>query len=330
MPKISLIIPVYNVEKYLPRLLDSVINQTFKNFEAILVNDASTDNSGIICDEYAKKDNRIIVHHKAINEGVSSARNTGLDLAKGEYICFSDSDDCLEPFYLECLMGSSAELVIAGVKNVSEDGKLIHKSIFGDSTILPFNKIQLKNMLQNKSIDFIYSKRYLSTVINKNHLRFDKSMSLSEDGLFLIDYIRHCGSIQYIKQTPYIYFNYKTRDTLTKFNNNYIDNLDIGINKKLMLLEKIYPDMQKTFEWNQYVWNLYYYCIFYIIRNPENFKFKQQRKLLKNIIEKKNFIFLVKKINLYMTKDSWLIKKIISTCNATLILLFFKALSLLK
>lgn len=91
-PLISVIVPVYNVEKYLPRCIDSIIDQTFKNFELLLIDDGSKDKSGEICDEYAKRDNRIKVFHKE-NGGVSSARNVGLDSAKGEWIIFCDSDD---------------------------------------------------------------------------------------------------------------------------------------------------------------------------------------------------------------------------------------------
>ena len=91
-PVLSIIVPVYNVEKYLARCIDSILAQTFTDFELILVDDGSTDNSGEICDEYAGKDPRIIVIHKE-NGGVSSARNHGLDIARGEYITFVDSDD---------------------------------------------------------------------------------------------------------------------------------------------------------------------------------------------------------------------------------------------
>lgn len=94
MPKISIIVPIYNVEQYLRKCIYSLINQTYKNLEIILINDGSSDNSGLICDEYAKKDDRIKVIHKE-NEGVSVARNIGLDIATGEYIFFIDSDDYL-------------------------------------------------------------------------------------------------------------------------------------------------------------------------------------------------------------------------------------------
>ena len=92
MPIVSVIVPVYKVENVLHYCIDSILNQTYKNFELILVDDGSPDNSGKICDEYAKKDNRIKVIYKE-NGGVSSARNCGIDAAKGKYVCFVDSDD---------------------------------------------------------------------------------------------------------------------------------------------------------------------------------------------------------------------------------------------
>ena len=105
---ISIIIPVYNTEQYLSKCLDSVINQTYKNLEIIVIDDGSTDNSGKICDEYALKDNRIKVVHKQ-NAGVSSARNIGLDIARGEYIAFIDSDDYIELDMYESLLKISSE-----------------------------------------------------------------------------------------------------------------------------------------------------------------------------------------------------------------------------
>lgn len=102
MPEISIIVPVYNVEKYLPRCIDSILAQTFTNFELILVDDGSPDNCGAICDEYAQKDSRVVVIHKE-NQGVSSARNRGLDVAQGKYIMFCDSDDKVDARWCELL-----------------------------------------------------------------------------------------------------------------------------------------------------------------------------------------------------------------------------------
>ena len=102
-PKISVIVPVYNAEKYLHRCIDSILSQTFTDFELLLINDGSKDSSGAICDEYAAKDNRVRVFHKE-NGGASSARNLGLDNAKGEWIAFVDSDDLLEVNMLNHLL----------------------------------------------------------------------------------------------------------------------------------------------------------------------------------------------------------------------------------
>ncbi len=105
---VSVIVPVYNVEKYLTQCIDSFIAQTYKNIEIILVDDGSTDRSGEICDEFKQKDSRIIVIHKE-NGGISSARNKALDIAKGEYICFVDSDDFVHPRYVEILLGAALD-----------------------------------------------------------------------------------------------------------------------------------------------------------------------------------------------------------------------------
>lgn len=100
---VTIIVPVYNAQKYLPQCLDSILNQTHENLEIILINDGSTDDSGRILDKYARIDNRIKVIHNS-NEGVSSARNCGIDLANGEYVCFSDADDYLIQDYVEYLL----------------------------------------------------------------------------------------------------------------------------------------------------------------------------------------------------------------------------------
>lgn len=126
MPKISVIIPVYNVEKYLPRCLDSIVNQTFKDIEIICVNDGSTDDSSKILEQYAKKDKRITIITQK-NSGPSSARNTGLKHARGEYIGFIDSDDWVDTNFYELLLKNidmnDADIAIAGIKIV--DGQTL-------------------------------------------------------------------------------------------------------------------------------------------------------------------------------------------------------------
>lgn len=127
MPKVSVIIPVYNVEPYLRQCIDSVIGQTLKDIEIILVDDGSTDNSGIICDDYATYDNRIRVIHKQ-NEGLSAARNDGIEAASAPFVMFVDSDDWVEPQFCEVpyktAIVNDADLVLFSYKNVYRDGRI--------------------------------------------------------------------------------------------------------------------------------------------------------------------------------------------------------------
>lgn len=121
---ISVIVPVYNTEQYLPRCIESILSQSFTDFELLLIDDGSTDGSGKICDAYAEKDNRIRVFHKE-NGGVSSARNMGLDEAKGEWVYFVDSDDELLHDGLQVLFDNTnkeVDVVLAGFEEVSEEG----------------------------------------------------------------------------------------------------------------------------------------------------------------------------------------------------------------
>lgn len=108
--KVSVIVPIYNVEKYIGKCILSIIEQTYKNIEIILVDDGSLDDSGNIADEYATRDNRIKVIHKA-NAGVSAARNSGLDAATGDFVCFSDGDDYVMPNYVEHLLNNSSLII---------------------------------------------------------------------------------------------------------------------------------------------------------------------------------------------------------------------------
>lgn len=139
-PKISVIVPVYNVEKYLRRCIDSILSQTFSDFELLLIDDGSKDKSGDICDEYAAKDARIRVFHKD-NGGVSSARNLGLVKANGEFIFFVDSDDYLDNTHLENYSKDidNFDLIFQGYKLVDETtGKILEKKTFHEIETLDF------------------------------------------------------------------------------------------------------------------------------------------------------------------------------------------------
>ena len=135
-PLVSIIIPVFNVKYYLTETLESVINQTYKNLDIILIDDGSTDGSSDICDEYASKDKRIRVHHQ-VNQGVSAVRNAGLDLAVGEFLAFLDSDDAYYPDYLSSMMTTmiheGVDIVMCKYTEHKTRGKMVltgHEKIF--------------------------------------------------------------------------------------------------------------------------------------------------------------------------------------------------------
>ncbi|MCI2088604.1 MAG: glycosyltransferase family 2 protein [Prevotella sp.] len=182
-PLISVIVPVYNVEKYIRQCIDSILSQTYTNFELILVDDGSKDKSGEICDEYAKKDSRIRVFHKT-NGGVSSARNLALGKARGEWIAFVDSDDFVDKDYLTIVdVPKGTDVVIKSFKIIKEDGTLISEAKILNNTVqndMEKYYYQYVNHRQNSLWHRLISKR----LIGNN--RFNETVDIGEDFLFYL------------------------------------------------------------------------------------------------------------------------------------------------
>ena len=202
MPKISVIVPVYNVEKHLDKCLGSILSQTFTDFELLLINDGSLDNSGKICDEYAENDDRIRVFHKK-NGGVSSARNLGLDNAQGEWIAFIDSDDWVEKTYLEHLFinNDKYEFSVMGYIDqwkISIDNKPEY-DVFINKNFIKFYEQYITTPLEGCVWGCLLS----LAIINKIQLRFDENLSFGEDNLFLSDYFENISTIQVINYSDY-------------------------------------------------------------------------------------------------------------------------------
>ena len=153
---ISIIVPIYNAEEYLPTCIESILNQTYKYFEILLIDDGSTDDSGRICDEYAKRDNRCIAIHQQ-NKGVYNARNTGLSHAIGEYISFVDSDDYIHPQMLEILY----EALQKGDYDFS---MVTHKNVFNKSEIINISGACINTITLNRDtlISGLYNKTHIS------------------------------------------------------------------------------------------------------------------------------------------------------------------------
>ena len=207
MPLISIIIPVYNAQRYLHRCLQSIISQTYQNFEVILVNDGSTDNSYQVCQEFTNKDKRITVITQT-NSGASSARNRGIEIAKGEWITFIDADDYVERDYIECLCENITDektLIIQGLKQVNIKGEEIKKIEF-ENTTLTDTEIQ-KAFDEHEIFEYGYTvaKLYNLNIIKKHDIKFDEQISYSEDMLFMLEYILNCDTIKFIEGANYYY-----------------------------------------------------------------------------------------------------------------------------
>ena len=206
-PLISIIVPVYNVEKYLSKCIESILHQTYKNFELILVDDGTPDNSGKICDEYALKDSRIKVFHKA-NGGVSSARNLGIDKAEGEWVTFVDADDYLLSEFLEGLytpikQGENVDFVHGGCVNVkNEEFDSINQSYeyyIGDNKTLLLQR--LRGLVISKLFRLDKIRHRPEGII----LYFDEKMRIAEDMAFTLDYALYVNRFALVSETGYCY-----------------------------------------------------------------------------------------------------------------------------
>ena len=202
---ISIIVPVYNSEQTLQQCIESILWQTYKNIELLLIDDGSTDRSGEICDEYARKDSRVRVFHKE-NGGVSSARNVGLENARGSWITFCDSDDRVSNEWLANMLQSDAEcdLVVQGFSTPMEyeplNSEINHFCVYSGPI-----KDGLILLLQRHILGYLWVKLFKSSIIRNHHIKFDKNIFLQEDELFILSYAKYCNSMTAIEKIGYFY-----------------------------------------------------------------------------------------------------------------------------
>lgn len=211
---ISIIVPVYNTEKYLDRCIQSILAQTYNDFELLLINDGSTDSSGAICDRYAEQDSRVRVFHKE-NGGVSSARNVGLNNAEGEYIIFVDSDDYMKSQMCEILYNTlnreQADIVICGTEETGggfwKPGN--NENYKNDSFVENFGEL-----LQTELLSPPWNKIFIKSRI-KHYFRDD--ISFGEDLVFNLQYLFHCNKISFITASPYFHTKDNNESLVVRF-----------------------------------------------------------------------------------------------------------------
>lgn len=242
---ISIIIPVYNSGEWLRNCLTSIRCQTYSDFEVIIVNDGSIDNSQSIIDEFTNSDTRFTSIQKS-NEGVSAARNDGLAIARGEWITFIDSDDCVEPDFLEKLISSDEngiDFIQSGVFFIDEKNQARNEERLPDRNYSLSEDLFIQATLPRMTGPM--AKLYKRTIIKNNNITFDTSISYGEDRDFNLKYISHC---QRSKSISYIGYNYsvnvpnclssnKDYERLLKIDLDYWDKLQKLLSKDSVNLE---------------------------------------------------------------------------------------------
>lgn len=243
LPLVTVIVPIYNLEKYLDICLESIVRQSYPNLEIILVNDGSTDGSLTLCEMYAKLDTRIHVISQK-NSGVSVARNTGLKHAKGEYICFIDGDDYIISNYIQLLV--DAILEHKADMSVCHITKLKHSRFHTvpDSPLLP--SVSILNSGQ-ALCQMIYQKAFSWEVVAKlysrksiHDLQFDKNERIGEDFTFSYHYLHHCQRIAVCQFTGYFYLLREGSATQSHFSEKHRDILNVA-NKFEQFIQDKYP-----------------------------------------------------------------------------------------
>lgn len=336
--RISIIIPVYNIENDLAFCLDSILNQSYKNWECILIDDGSTDLSGKICDLYVKKDKRFSVYHKN-NEGVSSARNYGIEKSKGDFIVFIDGDDWIDKNYLSFFMEkmeTDIDIDIVMCHTILEYPNSSLELLFIRPNYIEFNEKNRKDLILssisrnysavvlNKEFGYlntVWGKMYRANIIKKNNIRFD-NFEISEDALFNMKIYFH---IKKFKIYNKILYHYKMRNfsAVHSFKKNYLEKYNEYLKVVKKYIEGKYEFKEDvSFAYNSLVVYVlssimknYFYNKEYLEKNKRNIKIKRllDKKpyniVLKNFdklsITNKECVFVIKclKYNLFWLLD---------------------------
>lgn len=288
---ISVIVPVYNTEKFLDKCIESILNQNFTDFEVILVNDGSSDSSGHICDTWAQKDARVKVIHKQ-NAGVSAARNTGISSAEGDYIAFVDSDDTVSPDYLP-LLYKNIEGHDISIGTIQQDFVKDNRSVLLDvknkSFTLSAFKKNMRLTLKNQYISSPVNKLFRKDIICNNGLHFEEDMNVGEDYVFCMSYYQHCQKIKCFSDIIY-YYNVHQNYVRSE---NYIASRFADRVKMCGKLAEFYR--QNTPYYYKRIVSEYMYTAYY--ETIDNKQITNHGQFIANYIKQNNLNDLIKKAN---------------------------------
>lgn len=226
MSDVSIIVPVYNAEKYISECIESILKQSYKDFELILVDDGSTDKSSVICEEYANKDSRIRYIYKK-NGGVSSARNTGITAATGKYIAFVDSDDFIKEDMISILLKNDVDFSMCGYELYNGFDDVI-LSKYPCPQLWGSTKELAKHIDEYLSPPFLLGpcfKMFKREIVKTNNIQFPLELSYGEDAVFVFKYLMHCFNFNICS---YIGYSYRKHGNETLSNRFLVDKIDIN------------------------------------------------------------------------------------------------------
>lgn len=297
---VTIIVPIYNVEKYLKECIESIINQTYKNLEIILVNDGSTDDSLKICMDYKEKDKRIVIINK-INGGLSDARNKGIDAANGKYICFVDSDDYISSTYVELLYNearkNNTDIVLCGIKNVNDEKKILSEYGY-KKNIVKSGKELLFDYYQENGVEVIvaWNKLYKRELFNTYRYNVGK---IHEDEFLTYKILYNLDKVSIISDKLYYYRKNDTSIVNKKFNLKRLDLIE-ALENRMTFFKENSENKLYILTVELYVWVLkdFYVKTKRYIDNSKNIQnniIKKYKKIKKQFLKSKE-ITKIKKI----------------------------------
>lgn len=293
MKKFSIIVPLYNTEKYIGECIDSIINQDYDNWELIIVNDGSKDNGRDIVLNYSNNDSRIKLIDQS-NSGVSVARNNGLKNAVGDFIIFLDSDDWLEPNSLSLISKYDSDFIILGFNKCYVDRV---DSIVDNNVEINNRSDVIDNIYLNEKIQgFLCTKVFKKSIINDHNMKFDEKIRICEDLIFVDEYVKYCNSFNYIDVALY---NYRMRKSSASF--SAVKNKDTSsLDAYMYLIDKNKDDLNIINALNYSFLCNYYKVKKYCTNEQKMFAkkiCKNEKNIISNLSRGQKFRFYIVKYN---------------------------------
>lgn len=304
-PLISVIMPAYNTADFVEKTIKSVLSQSFSNFEFIIINDGSTDNTEEICNKYASNTNITLINTD--NKGVSSARNTGLKMAKGKYICFIDSDDILDTKYLEVLYTliekNNAELAACKVSKFRLEKNITPHQLNYIKKTLDKDTAPLLIFDRNYA-GYLHSKIFKLETIKNNNLLLDNNLAMLEDEVFVLEYLMHAKKVITIDAELYNY-RQNQKSICHNFKNEKWFTIFDALNRIMDIIEKNNIKIAMPAIHYQFLYFLYegLYRVKFIDHKLASAKKRQIKKQIRKIYNKKPTFTAKQKIKLFIYRN---------------------------